>query len=61
MVDYSRAEHKTSISQACLVIGYSRSGIYYQSRKQDQVVQEKLQEWAEKKPTERFWNCLAEL
>jgi putative transposase len=61
VVDYIRHHHNSSISRACRVIGYSRSGLYYQSRKQDQAVQEKLQELAEKKPTEGFWKLFGRI
>ncbi len=61
MVDYIIEEHETSISRACRVMGYSRSSMYYQSRKQDARVQEKLQEWAEKKPTEGFWKLFGRI
>lgn len=42
-------------------MGYSRASMYYQSRKQDQHVEEKLQEWAEKKPTEGFWKLFGRI
>lgn len=60
-MDYIREEHETSISRACRIIGYSRSGMYYQSRKQDEAVQEKLRAWAEKKPTEGFWKLFGRI
>lgn len=61
MVDYIIEEHETSISRACRIISYSRSSMYYQSSKQDQPVEEKLQEWAEKKPTEGFWKLFGRI
>lgn len=42
-------------------MGYSRASIYYQSRKQDGPVQEKLQEWVEKKPIEGFWKLFGRI
>jgi uncharacterized protein YciW len=59
-VDYIREEHTSSISRACRIVGYSRSGMYYQSRKKDGPVQEKLQEWAEKSPLKVSGSYLAE-
>ncbi|MDJ1505731.1 hypothetical protein [Xanthocytophaga agilis] len=50
IVDYIRKEHGSSISRACRIIGYSRSVMYYRSRKQDEPVAEKLHEWAGRKP-----------
>jgi putative transposase len=42
-------------------MGYSRASMYYQSCKQDEPVQNKLQEWAEKKPTEGFWKLFGRI
>jgi putative transposase len=42
-------------------MSYSRSGMYYQSRRQDEPVQEKLREWAGKKPTEGFWKLFGRI
>lgn len=61
MVEYVIEEYKCSISRACRIMGYSRSGMYYQSREKDGPIQAKLQEWAEKKPTEGFWKLFGRI
>jgi putative transposase len=61
VVDYIIEEHETSINRACRIMGYSRASMYYQSCKQDELVQNKLQEWAEKKPREGFWKLFGRI
>ena len=44
-----------SLGRACRLVDLSRSVYYYQSRRNDHPVIDKLQALAEKRPTEGFW------
>lgn len=44
-----------SLGRACEVMDLSRSVYYYQSKKDDHAVIDKLQDLSEKRPTEGFW------
>lgn len=46
---------QVSLGRACKVMNFSRSVYYYESKKDDHVVIDKLQSLAEKRPTEGFW------
>jgi putative transposase len=54
-VDYLRTTFQVSLGRACDVMDLSRSVYYYQSKKDDDAVIDKLQSLAEKRPTEGFW------
>lgn len=54
-MDHLRAAFQVSLGRACDVMDLSRSVYYYQSKKDDHAVIEKLQDLAEKRPTEGFW------
>ena len=46
MAAYLISEHQVSITRACAVISLSKSMFYYQSVKDDTVVEERLQQLA---------------
>jgi putative transposase len=54
-VDYLKETFQVSLGRACEVMDLSRSVYYYQSKKDDRTVIDKLQGFAEKRPTEGFW------
>lgn len=54
-MEYLQQTYEVSLGRACKVINLSRSVYYYQSIRDDQPVIEKLQEMADKRPTEGFW------
>lgn len=54
-MDYLRTTFQVSLGRACDVMDLSRSVYYYQSKKDDDAVIDKLQSLAEKRPTEGFW------
>jgi putative transposase len=54
-VDYLKHAFQVSLGRACEVMNISRSVYYYQSKKDDRLVIDKLQGFAEKRPTEGFW------
>jgi putative transposase len=71
MVEYILKEHQTSgpqiklwlrtVSRACRLMSYCRSGVYYQSRKEDEPVQDKLREGAGRKLKEGFWKLFGRI
>jgi hypothetical protein len=58
IVDYIREEHNSSISRACRIVGYSRSGMYYQSRKKRWVSRRKVAGMGRKKAYLRFLEAI---
>lgn len=54
-MDYLKETFQVSLGRACNVMDLSRSVYYYQSKKDDHTVIDKLQGMAEKRPTEGFW------
>ena len=54
-MDYLKETFQVSLSRACDVMDLSRSVYYYQSKKDDHALIDKLQGLAEKRPTEGFW------
>ena len=54
MVSYLSGKYQASIRRICQVIGLHRSMWYYQQKKDDREVMDKLQELAEQLPTRGF-------
>lgn len=54
-MDYLKEAFQVGLSRACDVLNFSRSVYYYRSRKDDGELIGKLQDLAEKRPTEGFW------
>jgi putative transposase len=54
-VTYLQETYEVSLGRACKLINLSRSVFYYKSIRDDQPVISRLQEMAEKRPTEGFW------
>ena len=54
-MEYLQETYQVSIGRACEVMNLSRSVYYYQSQRDDHMLIDKLQDLAEKRPTEGFW------
>jgi len=54
VVTYLAQNHQVSITRACKTTGFSKSQYYYQSKKDDSEVVDKLNELVENKPNRGF-------
>lgn len=60
-MDYIIETHEVSVSRACRVTDLHRSVYYYESEKDDEQIIIKLNELAERKPTEGFWKLFGRI